>query len=124
MVDGENRKEADKKKVLDTEDIGERETEKEIPNESETDKNVVINMVDENITNKVDKIPTHEGNKIYKCVRCKDIGRRIKDLVTHTKKKLACQYKCKVCKKNFIFKASLNQHTSKRHPEIKMIELP
>ena len=65
MANGEDKKETDNKKVLDTLNTGERETEKEITNKPETDKNVakkitgqivLKTLVDENITKKVDNI--------------------------------------------------------------------
>ena len=46
----------------------------------------------------------------------------IKELVKHTKKKHTCQYKCRKCKQSFMLQASLNKHTTKRHPEIKIVE--
>ena len=65
--------------------------------------------------------PAEDETKIIKCRRCKFTTETIKDLVKHTKKKHTCQYKCKKCKEIFIFKATLNKHTLRRHPEISIV---
>ena len=137
MANKEDEKETEQEELVNTKDADEKqtETEEETSKESETAKSVVndilskmvFNMVensngDEQTFKEVDKI--QKDIKMYKCRRCKFTTGAIKDLVNHTRKKHTCQYKCRVCKQMFIFKASLNQHTVKRHPEIMIVETP
>ena len=131
--------------VVEEEVVIEKVVEEEVAEEGVVEEEVVeqenakdmANMIVQEMANNAAEEPTEEKEtkkdengtanqnvNLIKCRRCKFTTGSIRNLIKHTNRKHTCQYKCVKCKETFIFKATLNKHVLRTHPEIEVVKAP